>query len=53
MALIVIGVTAVNQACGRPHWPALEADAVRVAFLVIALMAIAVSFSGRGPEGRA
>lgn len=53
VAVIVIGVTAVNQACARAHWPALEADVVRVAFLVIVLMAIAVSFSGKGPEGRA
>lgn len=51
---IYLGVTLVNHSCGRGVGVALlHADAIRLAFIVLIAAAIAVSFSGRGPEGHA
>ena len=54
LAMILSGVSAVNHACASTtEWRPLPTDALRIAFLVIVVLAIAVSFSGKDPEGRA
>lgn len=47
---IFLGVTAVNHSCGRGvGWPTMPGDGIRLAFIVAVALAIAVSFSGKGP----
>lgn len=54
MGAIFLGVTLVNHSCGRGIGMALlPGDAIRLAFIVLIAAAIAVSFSGKGPEGHA
>lgn len=53
LTTILCGVTAVNSSGARVgDWHSLTNDALRAAFLVIVVLAIAVSFSGKGPEER-
>lgn len=54
VAVIVCGVSAVNHSCSPGAlWHPQTVDAMRAVFLAVVVLAIAVSFSGKGPEGRA